>query len=134
MDISSLQIVDIQPSQFYISEKKIENIQKWFRVDDLSNFDPVPIKLLNGNIIFTDGHTRAFVAYNAGVMKIPLIWDKDRLDWEAYQICVDACKNRRIRSIENLKDKILPESEYTKHWNGWCDVMQEVLELQRLHT
>ena len=29
---------DLQPSQFYISQAKLSNIQAWFCKDDLSNF------------------------------------------------------------------------------------------------
>lgn len=81
-----IQILRIQPSQFFISEKKIAQIKKWFQPNDLSNFDPIPVKMLNDKLIFTDGHTRAFVAYSAGMTKIPVVWDLDELDWEAYQI------------------------------------------------
>ncbi len=39
---------DLQPSQFYISQAKLSNIQAWFRKDDLSNFKPLPVKVLDG--------------------------------------------------------------------------------------
>lgn len=28
------------------------------------------------NIIFTDGHTRAYVAYEAGLTEVPVVWEK----------------------------------------------------------
>ncbi len=34
MDIRDLRIVDIQPSQFYISEEKLEQIGRWFDPGD----------------------------------------------------------------------------------------------------
>lgn len=132
MNIRNISILDIQPSQFYISEEKIDMIKKWFVPSDLTNFEPIPIKLLNGNIIFTDGHTRALVAYLSGISKVPLVWDNDELDWEAYQICVLACQKRGVKNIADLANRTLTKVEYIKMWNGWCDVMREVLELQRL--
>ena len=81
MELSGLKLSDIHPSQFYISLEKLRQVEKWFRPDDLSHFEPVPVKYLNGRIIFTDGHTRAFAAYRKGLAKIPLVWDEDELDW-----------------------------------------------------
>ncbi len=132
MNINEIRILDIQPSQFYISEKKIDMIKRWFNPYDLSNFEPIPIKDLNGALIFTDGHTRAYVAYQAGLSQVPLIWDDDELDWQAYQICVSACKKRGIKSIADLGGRILSHCQYIEKWDGWCDVMHEILELQTL--
>lgn len=96
MDIKELRIVDIQPSQFYISEEKLEQIGRWFEPGDLSGFEAVPVKELDGQVIFTDGHTRAYAAWLAGLERIPLVWDEDELDWEAYRLCADACRKRGI--------------------------------------
>lgn len=118
-------LLDIQPSQFYLSEEKLGRIMIWFNSDDLSNFEPLPIKLLNGNVIFTDGHTRAYAAYRAGCTHVPLVWDEDELDWNLYQICVDACLERGIRSVAELSDRILTAAEYEQKWNRWCDEIQQ---------
>ena len=53
---SNYLLKDLQPSQFYISQAKLSNIQAWFRKDDLSNFEPLPVKVLDGIPILTDGH------------------------------------------------------------------------------
>lgn len=131
ISLLNIDILEIQPSQFYLSAGKIEQIKTWFSPTDLSNFVPIPIKELNGHIIFTDGHTRAFVAYKAGLKRIPFYWDEEDLDWEMYQICVDACRKRNIASVADFQSRILPVSDYKRDWIGWCEVMQEVLELQR---
>lgn len=131
MDLSSIQILDVQPSQFYISQNKIEQIKMWFDFSNLFNFEPLPIKELNGKIIFTDGHTRAYVAYLAGLQCVPLCWDEDNLDWEAYQICVDACTERGVLSVADFSERILSAEDYAQLWNGWCDKMHNKLELHR---
>lgn len=51
MELSGLKLSDIHPSQFYISLEKLRQVEKWFRPDDLSHFEPVPVKYLNGRII-----------------------------------------------------------------------------------
>ena len=131
MELSGLKLSDIHPSQFYISLEKLRQVEKWFRPDDLSHFEPVPVKYLNGRIIFTDGHTRAFAAYRKGLAKIPLVWDEDELDWEAYQLCADACRKRGIRSVADLEERVISGEDYELLWNNWCEVLHEVLELQR---
>lgn len=123
--IRNIKLLDIQPSQFYISQEKINKIKEWFQPKDLSSFEPIPIKKLNGNIIFTDGHTRAWVAYEVGLTEVPVIWDEDDLDWELYQKCVDACLERGVRTIADLKQRIISSEDYVLKWDYWCDEMQE---------
>ena len=131
MELSGLKLSDIHPSQFYISLEKLRQVEKWFRPDDLSHFEPVPVKRLNGRIIFTDGHTRAFAAYRKGLAKIPLVWDEDELDWEAYQLCTDACSSRGIHTISDLQDRVVDADVYQHLWNDWCDTLHEILALRR---
>lgn len=123
--IRNIKLQDIQPSQFYISQEKIDKIKEWFQPQDLSNFEPIPIKALNGAIIFTDGHTRAWVAYEAGLEEVPVVWDEDDLDWELYQKCVDACLERDIKTIADLKGQVLSSEDYVTKWDYWCDELQE---------
>ena len=123
--IRNLKLQDIQPSQFYISQQKIDKMKEWFSSDDLSNFEPIPIKKLKGNIIFTDGHTRAWLAYEAGLTEVPVVWDEDDLDWELYQKCVDACLERGVRTIADLKGRILSPEDYILKWDYWCDELQK---------
>ena len=85
MNIEEFLLMDLQPSQFYVSQKKLETVNAWFDPADLSNFEPLPIKLLAGKVMLTDGHTRAWAAYCAGLERVPLVWDTDDwLDWGAY--------------------------------------------------
>lgn len=131
MDIGKLRLVDIQPSQFYISEEKLEQIGRWFKPENLSGFEAVPVKELDGQVIFTDGHTRAYAAWLAGLERIPLVWDADELDWEAYRLCAFASRKRGICSIADLKERVVSGADYERLWNGWCEVLHEILELQR---
>lgn len=123
--IGTIKLLDIQPSQFYISQEKINKINEWFQPSDLSNFEPIPIKKLNGRIIFTDGHTRAWVAYEAGLTEVPVVWDEDDLDWGLYHKCVDACLQCGIRTIADLKGRVLSPGDYVIKWDYWCDELQE---------
>ena len=103
--------------------KKIENIKKWFDPKNLSNFESIPIKQLDGEIVITDGHTRLVVALLSGLESVPLIWDEDDLSWDMYRECVKECKKQGILSPINLLKRIVSK-EYDIKWNKWCDEMQ----------
>jgi hypothetical protein len=121
----------IQPSQFYISEAKLARVHDLFAPLSSDSMEPVPVKKLNGDVIFTDGHTRAFAALRAGLQEIRVFWDEDDLDWEAYAICVAACKKRGIRTIADLRGRTLGAEDYEREWIGWCDVMHAELEAEQ---
>lgn len=123
-EINHLTLKNLQPSQFYISEKKLEDIESWFNPNDSSNFDPIPIKLLDGKPVMTDGHTRAVAAIKAGLELVSLVWDEDDLDWDMYRACVSACRDQNIFSSRDLLDRIISKEEYKEKWDKWCDVMQ----------
>ena len=112
---------DLQPSQFYISQAKLSNIQAWFRKDDLSNFEPLPVKVLDGIPILTDGHTRAVVAILAGLESVPLVYDEDELDWNLYRYCVEQCSQKGIHSPYDLVDRVISAHDYEEKWIGWCE-------------
>ena len=95
---SGLKLKDLQPSQFYISEKKLHDIRMWFDPEDLSGFEPIPVKMLDGVPVMTDGHTRAVAALLCGLDRVPFCWDEDDLDWEMYRRCVQECRKRDIES------------------------------------
>jgi len=94
--IDDLKLRDLQPSQFYISAKKLQSVEAWLDAGDLSGFEPIPVKLLDGRPVMTDGHTRAVAALRAGLEVVPLVWDEDELSWDMYRACVAACREQGI--------------------------------------
>ena len=119
---------DLQPSQFYISQVKLSNIQAWFHKDDLSNFEPLPVKVLDGIPILTDGHTRAVAAILAGLESVPLVYDEDELDWNLYRYCVEQCNQKGIHSPYDLVDRVISACEYEEKWIGWCEQISSKLQ------
>ena len=123
-DIRKLKLNDLQPSQLYISEKKLKAIREWFNPEDLSVFEPIPVKILDGVPVMTDGHTRAAAALLSGLDSVPLSWDEDDLDWEMYRRCVEECRKQKLFRPADLLGRIISEREYEEKWDGWCDRMQ----------
>ena len=58
-----MRLDNIQPSQLYISSEKLSEVMKTFNPNDSNSIEPIPIKRLGNDIIFVDGHTRAFAAF-----------------------------------------------------------------------
>ena len=131
MEIVKLRLRDLQPSQFYISAGKLKAIERWLHPEDLSGFQPIPVKLLDGKPVMTDGHTRAVAALRAGLTAVPLVWDEDDLDWDMYRACVKACREKKILSPVDLLTRIIPEEDYREKWDAWCDTMQTEIEKSR---
>jgi hypothetical protein len=118
----------IQPSQLYISSQKLSEVMKTFNRDTPESIAPVPIKRLGNEIILLDGHTRAFAAFLHNFSKVPVYWEDEELDWDAYEICIKWCKKEGIRAIADLKDRVVSQKDYERLWYRRCEEMQKNLE------
>jgi hypothetical protein len=123
----------MQPSQLYISSKKLNLVLKDFPSEPTA-IEPIPIKKLNNETVYVDGHTRAFAAYLRGFSEIPTYWEDEELDWEEYEICVQWCKDEGIHTITDLEDRVISHPQYEKLWYARCDRMQKDLEQKRKQT
>jgi len=112
--IFTMRLEDIQPSQLFINAEKLSHVLRTFDPSDPETLPPIPVRKLAGQIIFTDGHTRALAAFLSGHPEIRVFWDEDELDWEAYAICVQWCREEGIRTIADLKDRVIPREEYER--------------------
>lgn len=126
-----MKINKIQPSQLYLNLKKINILLKNSNFKHIKKMDPIPIKKLNNQIIFTDGHTRAYLYWKNGCKKIIVSWEDEDLDWEVYQICVDWCKEAGIKFISDLNNRIINNDIYEEKWINRCQTMQQKLEEKR---
>jgi hypothetical protein len=122
-----LSLDEIQPSQLYLSEAKVAAVEA-----GSGPLEPLPVKRLGGQVVLTDGHTRAFVAWQAGHRQIEVYWDRDELDWEAYEICVGWCGAEGIHTVADLAHRIVPAQEYEVVWLARCARMQRRLGAARV--
>jgi hypothetical protein len=122
----------IQPSQLYISSEKLNEVMRTIDPKQPSAIEPIPIKKLGSRIIFVDGHTRAFAAFLCGFPMIPVYWEDEELDWDAYAICVEWCKKEGIRTIADLKDRVVSQKDYEILWYQRCEEMQQHLAKKKL--
>ena len=126
-----MSLEEIQPSQLFISLEKLSRVMEGFDPLNLESLDPIPVKKLGEDVIFTDGHTRAFAAFSCGFSEVKVFWDEDEMDWEAYEVCVRWCKEEGIYTIEYLKGRVVTPEEYETLWLKRCGEMHKELELRR---
>ena len=111
MKVFEIELAAIQPSQLFISVEKLNQVKRDYAPVSPETLFPIPIKKLGDDIVFTDGHTRALAAHLYGFAKVRAFWDEDELDWEAYEICVCWCKEAGIRTIADLKGRIVSQKD-----------------------
>ena len=124
-------IAVLQPSQLFISKEKLENILSSIDFSGLSNIPTILIKAMRGELVMTDGHTRALAAYLAGLDRLPVYWEEDTLDWEAYRVCVAWCKAAGILSPADLADRVVSPDQYQILWLDRCQEMRDKLAEKR---
>lgn len=118
-----LPISTLQPSQLYISQKKLHHVQEQFQPKDKSNFEPIPIKEFDGRLLMTDGHTRAVAVCIAGWEEVPACMDTDELDMCAYAMAVKWCDDEGIKSPFDLMNRIISHRDYERLWLKRCLMM-----------
>ena len=113
-------IRDLHPTQLYLSEKKLQDIQMLYQSVEKPNIDPISVLSFKNRLLITDGHHRAYQALLEGRDTISAEWDRDGGD-ELYHLYAQACEERMIYSVLDLKNHILAQDEYEAKWYNWCD-------------
>ena len=121
-------ITDLHPTQLYLSEKKLQDIQMLYQSAETIQVDPISILAFGNCLLITDGHHRAYQALLAGRDTISAEFDKDGGD-EIYHLYAKACEERKIYSILDLKNHVLSQDEYEAKWYNWCDGFNQAAEL-----
>ena len=123
-----VKITDLHPTQLYLSEKKLHAIQMLDQSAEIINVDPISVLAFGNRFLITDGHHRAYQALLAGRDTISAEWDRDGGD-ELYHLYAQVCEERKIYSVLDLKNHILPQDEYEAKWYNWCDGFNQAATL-----
>ena len=123
-----VKITDLHPTQLYLSEKKLHDIQMLDQSAEIINVVPISVLAFGDSLLITDGHHRAYQALLAGRDMISAEFDRDGGD-ELYALYAQACEERKITSVLDLKHRILPQDEYEAKWYNWCDDFNQAATL-----
>ena len=121
-------IKNLHPTQLYLSEKKLKAIQNLYQSAETFNMAPISVLSFGDYLLITDGHHRAYQALLLGQDTISAEFDRDGGD-ELYHLYAQACEKRKIYSVLDLKNHILPQDEYEAKWYNWCDGFNQAAEL-----
>ena len=95
-------IKNLQPTQLYLSEKKLKAIQNLYQSAETFNINPISVLAFGDCLLITDGHHRAYQALLLGQDTISAEWDRDGGD-ELYHLYAQVCEERKIYSVLDLK-------------------------------
>ena len=121
-------IADLHPTQLYLSEKKLQDIQMLYQSAETIQVDPISILAFGNCLLITDGHHRTYQALLSGRDTISAEFDRDGGD-ELYHLYAQACEERKIYSVLDLKNHILAQDEYETKWYNWCDGFNQAATL-----
>ena len=124
----NIKITDLHPTQLYLSENKLHDIQMLDQSAEIINVDPISVLAFGDRLLITDGHHRAYQALLAGRDTISAEFDRDGGD-ELYALYAQVCEERKIDSVLDLKNRILPQDEYEAKWYNWCDGFNQAATL-----
>ena len=123
-----VKIKDLHPTQLYLSEKKLQDIHMLYQSVEKPSINPISVLAFGDRLLITDGHHRVYQALLAGLDTISAEFDRDGGD-QLYRLYAQACEKRKIYSVLDLKNHILPQDEYEAKWYNWCDGFNQAVTL-----
>ncbi len=107
------EVAQIQPSQFYVNEEKLEGCKKWIK----SHADIViPIVQKDGKSISLDGHTRLRAALDLGYPRVYVYLSP--YDDTIFHFVEEAIR-RGITSVADME--LVSDADYRRKWDQFCD-------------
>lgn len=110
------------PSQWYIDAERIQSALGWFDFDELE-YDPIPGVYIDGELVITDGHTRAFLAFLGGATTLDMVQDPDRreLNRPLYRECVSWCRAESVTQIGDRAGRVVNRETFLEEWVSRCE-------------
>jgi DNA-3-methyladenine glycosylase I len=112
----------LRPSQLYLVSEKVEAVRQEITKESILLMEPIPVMKSGDNLVMTDGHTRAFVAFLVGADIVPTIDEDmdDDLDWHAYEVCTEWCRQAGVLTAGDLTGRIVTADEFERLWIERC--------------
>ncbi len=121
-------ITDLHPTQTIFIRKEVTSYPDAGSVGRNHQCGSISVLAFGNRFLITDGHHRAYQALLAGRDMISAEFDRDGGD-ELYALYAQACDERKISSVLDLKHRILPQDEYEAKWYNWCDGFNQAATL-----
>lgn len=113
VDVIEVPVDLIQPSQFYIDERKLEAVSTFVRT---GRDVVVPLVHWKGRLLALDGHTRLYCAYQKGIQRVRGFMDDENEDIFYF---AEEAERRGIRTVKDMR--LLAHAAYELKWHKFCD-------------
>lgn len=126
-DAFTLPVAAPQPSQCYLNGRKVALACQWFDFDD-PDYDPIPVREVDGEWILLDGHTRAFLAAVAGSERLHVTETDEDLPMAVYRECVRWCRDEGVTEVADLVGRAVNADTFEEQWVARCHEAAERLD------
>lgn len=112
--VFDLPIGQIQPSQFYVDQEKLQAVGSFIRCpEDIV----IPVLEHEGRYVSADGHTRLCLAHRRGYDHVRAFLERD-----AGGYLLEFVREAQGRGIFHVEDmEMLSHEEYEVKWNRFCE-------------
>lgn len=110
-----------QPSQLVLDADRLRGVLEWYDFD-LGRYDPIPVIEPADELVLSDGHTRAVVAFLGGADTLDVRWDPDveSLDLDLYRQCVRWCREVSVTTVDDLVGRVVSRETFLEEWVARC--------------
>lgn len=120
-------LLELGMSQLYLSRDKLNGVHTWLNLNSAARMTPLPVHDFgDGRYTLTDGHTRAYAAWQLGLDRIPITYDRDDIVARGmgpalYRMDIEWCARFGIRDVRQLAGRIVDGVDYERLWIRRCE-------------
>lgn len=114
---------ELRPNNWYINREKLHRVRQAWAKGFENRLPPVLVSEIDGSLALIDGHSRAFAAYENGMVTIEAIVEKlEDIEGsiELYRFIHNSGPGLGVSTIADLVDRIVSPEEHWKLWISWC--------------
>lgn len=119
-----LPIEDLRPTQLYLSAEKLRTVLSWFDFEHPhQSYGRLPVFRHEGDWYLSDGHTRAFVAFLAGVEDLRVELDhavRVDDDFDLYRTCISWCEGAGVETPADFGGRVASAERFERDWVRRC--------------
>ena len=122
-EIQIVNLMELRPNNWYINKAKLNKIREVWRRKEQTRLPPVLVTRIDAEFSLIDGHSRAYAAYEQSVSKIAAtIRDLHKIEGSQalYEHIHREGPGIGIRTIADLKDRIVEAELHKQLWVGYC--------------
>lgn len=121
--MTRVKLRNLRPNNWYINGAKLEKVRQVWQRGQQDSLSPVLVTRIDGELSLIDGHSRAYAAFENGDDSIrAVIEDLSEIEGsrKLYEHIHREGPGIGIRTIADLKDRILDSDEHRRLWIGYC--------------